>query len=353
MKRTPLLTLLTMLAGTAGGQVLDICAASGEQAWLAVRRTAEDTDLSATCLYLSGDGKAAFVDTLGTVRSDAVHCRLLHREGGGCFSATSIGGGYTAVSLRAYRADGSLEWELEQDDICYDAPLGLLRTGDGGVLMLWDSFSDNRGLWVMRVTAEGVPLWKTFAIPTFHPFYTAFCGYGDDGCLVAAATVTAAADRVLVTLDSGGRENWGQGVEAVEKTGACAPIAAGSCNDGTLTLWTGSPAPESLDGLIAVMERSGSIERWEYSLDGLTGARILEVAGGGILAAGVSGETWVCSADSAGHIIRYMVFANGFLPEALDFCDGLIFIAGDTENGLFAACLEQEGGEVWNLVLTE
>ncbi len=350
MNRLLFIALLMAATGAATGRVLDICPASGDGAWLSVQSATELEETSALCLYRIEAGEAVFADTLGYVRSDAAHCRLVHREDGGCFAATSTGTGYTAISLRSYGPDGSMEWELVEDGECYDEPLGLLGTDDGGVLMLWDSWSTSRGLWVLRVTREGEQVFRTYAIPTIHPFYTAFCPAGDDGCFVAAATVAAMGDWVTVTLDSSGKESECVSVGVIENLGACAPMAAGTSNEGIISLWTDTPVPESLDELLVVLFNTGSIESRWFSLDPLTGAGLLEATNGGFIAAGGGDSPWVCTTGMTGMVTWHHRFETAFVPVAIDSRGGFILVAGDCETGFFAACVESGGGEVWSLL---
>lgn len=331
-------------------RVLDICPASGGGAWLAVQNVTELQETSATCLYLIADGEAVLADTLGTVRSDAAHCRLLHRENGGCFSAASTGEGYTAISLRAYGPDGSVEWELIEDGICYDAPQGLLGTGDDGVLMMWDSWSTaDRGVWVVRVNREGGQVWKTFALPTSHPFYTAFSRAGDDGCFVAAATVASMDECVAVTLDSSGERGECVSVGVIENLGGCAPMTAGCSDQGIVSLWSDTPVPEFLDELAVVFLHPGSIESRWFSLDPLSGAGLLEAVEGGFIAAGGEDSPWVCTTGMTGTVTWHHRFETAFVPAAIDSGEGFILVAGDCESGFFAARVEMGAGEVWSL----
>lgn len=349
MNRALIPALLMLAAGTATGRVLDICPASGDGAWLAVREIADLEETSATCLYLIADGEAVLADTLGTVRSDAAHCHLLHREDGGCFSATSIGTGYTAISLRSYGPDGSMEWELFEDGDCYDEPIGLLGMSDGGVLMLWDSWSAARGLWVIRVTREGGQVWKTYAIPTMHPFYTAFCRTGDDGCFVAAATVAVMDDCVAVALDSSGDPSECISVGVIENLGGCAPMTAGASGEDIVSLWSDTPVPEFLDELAVVLFHPGSIESRWFSLDPLSGAGLLEAVEGGFIAAGGEDSPWVCTTDMTGTVAWHYGFETAFVPAAIDSGEGFILVAGDCESGFVAARVEEGTGEVWLL----
>jgi hypothetical protein len=332
------------------GRVLDICPASGDGAWLAVRNVTELEEISTACLYVIADGEAVLIDTLGFVRSDAAHCRLMQRDDGGCFAATSTGEGYTAISLRSYSPDGSVEWELIEDGICYDAPQGLLGTGDGGVLMMWDSWSTtDRGLWVIRVNREGGQVWKTFAIPTMHPFYTAFCRAGDDGCFVAAATVAVMDDCVAVALDSSGERGECVSVEVIENLGGCAPMTAGASGEDIVSLWSDTPVPECLDELAVVLIHPGSIESRWFSLDSLSGAGLLEVVEGGFIAAGGEDSPWVCTTDITGTVTWHHRFGTAFVPAAIDSGEGFILVAGDCESGFVAARVEEGAGEVWLL----
>jgi len=352
LNRAPYPALLMLAAGAAMGRVLDICPASGSGAWLSVQNVTELEEISTTCLFLIVDGVAVLADTLGTVRSDAAHCRLLHREDGGCFTATSTGEGYTAISLRAYGPDGSVEWELCEDGMCYDTPQGLLNTGDGGVLMMWDSWSaTDRGLWVVRVNREGGQVWKTFALPTAHPFYTAFCRAGDDGCFVAAAAVAASGDWVTVTLDSNGDPCEYVSTGVIENLGGCAPMTAGASDEGIVSLWSDTPVPESLDELVVIMSDRGSIESGWFSLDPLSGAGLLEPVDGGFIAAGGEDTPWVCTTDITGTVTWHHMFGTAFIPAAMDSGEGFILVAGDCETGLFAARVEEGAGEVWSLRL--
>lgn len=349
MKSMQLLAMFSITSGVCFGHVLDICAAQGNGAWLAVQSFTELEEVSLVCLYLIEDGETFPVDTMGTVRSDAAHCRLIPRAEGGCFSATSTGTGYTAISLRAHNPDGSVDWELVEDGDCYDAPCGLLETVDGGVLMLWDSWSTGRGLWVMRVSPDGEQIWKTFVLPTLHPFYTAFCAHGDDGCLVAAAVVAVGGDFAMTALDSVGDETEAWSVGVLENLGASTPMSIRSSDEGAISVWADTPVPENLDDLIVIRDRSGSLDSWSFSLRSLSGAVLLEAVGGGFIAAGGVESTWVCTTDLTGAVTWSYGFGSAFVPVAMDSGNGFILVAGDCEEGFLVACVEPGGGEVWSL----
>jgi len=350
LKSMQIIVIHAITAGACFGQVLDICEAQGNGAWLAVQSVTDLEEISTACLYLVEDGEAILVDSLGTVRSDAAHCRLIPRAEGGCFSATSTGTGYTAISLRAYSPEGTVEWELVEDGDCYDAPCGLLETVDGGVLMLWDSWSTSRGLWVMKVSSAGEPVWKTFAIPTLHPFYTAFCAHGDDGCLVAAAVVAVGGDFAMTALDPTGDETEMWSVGVLENLGASTPMGVRSSDEGVISVWADTPVPENLDDLIVIRDHSDSLDSWSYSLDSLSGAELLEAVDGGFIAAGGEDTPWVCATDMTGTVIWHHMFETEFVPVAMDSGNGFIFVAGECENGFFAACVEPAGGEVWSVL---
>lgn len=348
MKTLP--ALLSLAAGSVSGQVLDVCA-GGNGTWLAVRCGTEIGEEASTCLFLVSEGGSVFVDTLGIVRSDAAKCCLTRRDEGGCYAAVSIGTGYTAVSLRAYGPDGAREWEIIEDGFCYDAPTGLFATSDGGAVLLWDSFSSERGLWAMRVSPAGETVWKTFALPTYHPDFTAFCPMADGSFLLAASTEAAMDDRAVAAVGSSGvvESFWTAG--SLEALGAVTPVGIWTARGVPLSAWSGETTPVSLDELVmtTLLEDGATGESWRFKLNPVTGAMLVQAApGGGFIFCGVEELPWVCGCDRTGSVTWRSDFGICFTPAAMTMTpSGTVVVAGDREDGFIVVEVDPATGVLW------
>ncbi|GEM_PF-3254839 len=357
--------LMTMTAavladpgGEIPGLVLDVCAAPDGGAWLATASVHIDGSDAILLSRIDSEGEASFVDTLATVRDDAASCRLISIENGGCAAVAETGTGYTGVALRSYDQDGTLEWELIEDGFCYDSPYELLEIPGGGFLLLWDSWSEERGLWVMCVSPDGEAIWKTHAIPTAHPFYSSMCAAPDGGCAVTASTVTLVDENAAVMLNGEGSEVSGWSIEDLEVQGAFSSVGLWSTDAGFLSAWTLEPVAGSLDTLVMVeLLPGGDTGRsWPFALDGLFGAELIDaVPEGGFVLCGTDSslegqKTWICTTDSSGAVSWSHRFTDGFTPVAMDISpDGLAVIAGDTAtgSGAYGVCVGLGGEQLW------
>lgn len=346
-----LLAVMALVAGSSVGSVLDVCAAAGDGAWLAVQGDTGIGGESSVCLYLIDRRGAVLVDTLGVVRSDAAKCRLALRGEGGVYAASSTGTGYTAVSLRAYGRDGSMEWELMVDDVCYDAPVGLQAALDGGAVLAWDAWSPERGLWVMRASPAGGLEWKTLALPTSHPSFTAFRQMPDGVLLLAASIQAVMDDRAVVALDPLGEELGSWSACSLEASGAVTPVGIWDVQGVPLSAWSGEPDPEGLDRLVmTALHANGTTgETLEFGLHPLTGAALVQAAPwGGFIFCGVEGLPWVCGSDNRGSVTWRHDLRDGFSPSAMTATPrGTVVVAGGAGDGFFAAEVDPAMGLVW------
>lgn len=245
-----LLALKFWTFSAISGDVLDACGTDGGILWIASSVHCAESDSTSVMLYRIEGDDVTLVDTLGVVRSDAVNCQVAPMTGGGCAAATEVGMGYTAVSLRAYGADGNLDWEVVEDGTCYDSPCGLVEASDGGLYLLWDSWSDDRGLWVLRAEPDGEVTWRTFVLPTLHPMPSRLCPAPDGGCVVAATTLVLEGETCVVLLDGEGRPETTWSSEVLQEVGAVSPVGMWADGDVIRSAWTLEPGQSHLDTLI-------------------------------------------------------------------------------------------------------
>jgi len=348
------------VAGPLDGRVLDVCFGEDGGVWLAA--LSEDCSFLDACpvlLHRVEAGEVLPAETLGTVRSDAAACRLAAAEDGGCLAAVELGEGYTLVSLQHRAADGARIRESTYDLTCYDSPHGLLADAEGGALLLWDSWSDLRGLWVAKVLPDGRIAWSRCVLQTQHPYYDGFCSAPGGGCLVAASPLTAWGDTVMVEVDADGRTVDAWRAAALDSLGLCTCQGIWEEGGGFLSAWSEEPVPETLDGLVLVepIAGGGLGDPRAFAVEGVSGTVLLERApGGGFVACGTEpdGEgirTWIAVTDDSGRVSWSRILSHAFLPLAMYVSpSGLAVVAGDLSvpgEGCGAVCVELGREEVW------
>lgn len=362
-----LMTLAAVAVADPGwaisGRVLDVCSAEDGGAWLATASAHVGGSDAILLIRIDAAGGAVFVDTLGIVREDAASCRLISMENGGCAAAVEVGIGYTGTALRCYDSELMLNWKLVEDGFCYDSPYELLEMPEGGLLLLWDSWSDDRGLWVMRVSPGGETIWRSFVIPTAHPFYSCLCIAPGGDCVVTASTVTLADENAAVQLngDGGGESGWSVG--DLESLGAFSSMGLWNSEASLLSAWSLEPVPDCLDTLLMVELLPGGElgMSWLFTLDHLSNSSLLDaLPGGGFVLSGVdtsseSMQPWIGITDDTGTVEWSHTFADNFTPVAMDIShDGFAVVAGDPMPGTGSGAsiivrLELGGEQIWTI----
>ncbi len=117
---------------------------------------------------LSFDGNMLWQNEIATVREDAMAVSICSAQEGGILTATASGSGYTDILVTKWNSAGEA---LNSDTIaffCYDTPYQLISF-EKDYLLLWDSWSDERGLHLALIDSSGNIVNTSFVIPTMHP----------------------------------------------------------------------------------------------------------------------------------------------------------------------------------------
>lgn len=198
-----------MIAGISPGMqggILDVLPVDGEGIYLILGENVSPCETIIRIGLVSPDGILLWQNESVTVRSDAVASVICPAVDGGILSANAFGSGYTDILLTRWSRTGTV---LNTDTIamqCYDAPGGLIQH-DGGYILLWDSWSEDRGLHLAELDESGNVLETVFAFETIHPGATTLAG--DENLFVVGISPLLAGDNpALIGYSSFGHELW-------------------------------------------------------------------------------------------------------------------------------------------------
>lgn len=139
------------------------------------------------------------------VREDAPGGYLCSAGEGCVLAAVAYGTGYTDILLVLLGPDGAV---LGSDTIaftCYDSPYELLATEEGYTL-LWDSWSEERGLHLAFIGPECSVDTTLFVAETVNPGPAEMIVFRDH--ILVAVSPLLAVDRVLFCFSSRGEPEW-------------------------------------------------------------------------------------------------------------------------------------------------
>lgn len=181
--------LLLILTSSVYGKILTSQPVLGEGIYFVSSKQINPIDEILVLGLLSFEGELLWQKETVTVRSDAEGVCLCPAPDNGILSATAFGTGYTDILITKWSSSGEV---LNRDTMaleCYDAPYQL-TSFDEGFLLLWDSWSDERGLHLASIDSSGNIIDTIFAVETMHPAPAALSTTENSFILVASPVVT-------------------------------------------------------------------------------------------------------------------------------------------------------------------
>ena len=162
------LIFLSLFSSSMYASVLNIYPIPNEGIYYASTQQLAPEEAQLFFGLLSPQGNLVWQKEIATVRSDAAAVSICPVSDGGILTATAYGTGYTDILVSKWSNSGEI---LNTDTIaydCYDAPYQLTPFGED-YLLLWDSWSDERGLHLALVNSSGNVTETVFAVETAHP----------------------------------------------------------------------------------------------------------------------------------------------------------------------------------------
>ena len=160
------------------------------------------------------------------VRNDAVSGLVSESSDGKILFTSEFGEGYTDILLQLFSNEGDL---LNSDTIslvCYDSPQALISTGVGFVLA-WDSWSEERGVHLAFISADGSIDRTEFLTGTVNPGPVAMAELGNT-VVVGVSPILSEGEILFFYSENGERlhaetpvlSQHAQLIESLQPTGA-------------------------------------------------------------------------------------------------------------------------------------
>jgi len=228
------------MAAICSGNVIDaVSLPHGDVCLLFSETTETEATTLKLCRYRPLEGVLWSLET-PPVRADAAQGVLGLTPEGKIITAVQINEGYTDIFIGTYSQGGEL---LHADTLttqCYDEPQTICSTEEGMVLA-WDSWSEERGVHLATIDEEGVVTGKHFITPTAHPMNIAMDH--NAGLTVVGVSPLAAEDDVLFGINENGSVLWSVGTDCGLPDEASMILDIALEEDGGFqVLWNSGPA---------------------------------------------------------------------------------------------------------------
>ncbi len=339
MKSFVLLSLLVVCTSPgAYGDILSVLPVSGEGCYLiSSSRMYHENDLIYVSL-LSEDGELIWKHENATVRGDAVDAVLCPGLDGGIVTAVTFGTGYTDILITKWSRSGE---ELNSDTIsfeCYDYPRNLFQFSDGYVLV-WDSWSSQKGLHLALLDENGTVIETVFAFETLYPGSTSVT-VEDNSFVLAVSPILALDNSELTSYASVHDVLWSHFLP--EKDDVCADLVVDvsyAPSGELVALWrTMATGEQPASYCVTVHSQNGHmLEYYSSPLSAFTGASFTGLkAGTEIVLMGHSQEEsafWIAFTDLKGELIEKLSVNLDFIPVGIEFLNDQSFLVTGVEDG--------------------
>lgn len=339
MKSFVLLSLLVACTSTkAYGNILSVLPVSDDGYYIISSSQVFPQSDAISVSLLSEEGQLIWKHESTTVRGDAVGGVLCPGEDGGVVTAVTFGTGYTDILITKWSTTGEV---LASDTIsffCYDSPLDLFQFKDGYVLM-WDSWSSQRGLHLALLDENGAVIETIFAVETLHPGGTAMT-IEDNSFVLAVSPILALENPELTCYSSVHDVVWSHLLPVKDHDYADFVVDVSYAPSGELVaLWrTMATGEQPAEYCVTKHSRNGNMldyysfpTEWfsDFSFAGLR-------AGTEMVLMGHSSEEsafWIAFTDLKGELIKKLSVNLDFIPIGIELSNDHSFLVTGIEDG--------------------
>ena len=335
MKSFVLLSLLVACTSPgANGNIVSVLPVSGDGCYIISSSQVFPQSDAISVSLLSEVGELIWKHENATVRDDAGGGVLCPGEDGGVVTAVTFGTGYTDILITKWSSSGE---ELNSDTIsfvCYDSPMNLFQFGEGFVLM-WDSWSSQRGLHLALLDENGTVIETVFAVETLHPGPTAFTTE-DNSFVLAVSPILAHDNPELTSYASVHDVVWSHFLPEKDHDYADFIVDLSFAPSGELVALWRTMEPESY--YVTEHSRNGNMLKYysfpmerfsEMSFAGLQ-------AGMEMVLMGHTQEEstfWIAFTDLQGELTQKLSVNLNFMPVGIEFLNDHSFLVTGVEYG--------------------
>ena len=308
---------------------------------------------------LSFDGNILWQEEIATVRSDAAAVSICSAQDGGILTATAYGTGYTNILVTKWNSAGEI---LNTDTIaydCYDAPYQLTPFADG-YLLLWDSWSDERGLHLASIDSTGDVIETVFAVETMHPAPSALSA-DENSFIVASSPAVIVEQNSLIKFAGLESIEWSQISQLEDEFDPCFSRDLIIEDSGKfIVLWELFDFMGEISKcIIAEYSIDGTLENcYDSSLTNFTEAIYVKLLPDGnmILIEHVEDSSFfqIITADIQGNEVQEIPVDYNFIPTTVDYLPYNSFlITGKTDEADELIRVTYTGEVLWSFLLED
>ncbi len=339
MKSFVLLSLLVACTSPeAYGDILSVLPVSGEGHYLVSSQNISENETAISIGLLSQEGELLWERESVIVRGDAIDASACTCFDEGFLTAIAFGIGYTDILITKWSTTGEV---LASDTIsffCYDSPLDLFQFKDGYVLM-WDSWSSQRGLHLALLDENATVIETVFAVETLHPGPTALT-VDNNSFVLAVSPILAIDSPELTSYSSVHDVIWSQYLPVRDDDYPDFAYDVSYAPSGELAvLWnTMATGEQSASYCVTVHSQEGHmLEYYSSPVSVFTGTSFTGLkAGTELVLMGHSPEEssfWIAFTDLQGELIEKLSVNLDFIPHGIKFLDDQSFLVTGIEDG--------------------
>ncbi|MCK5841503.1 MAG: hypothetical protein KAH31_05010 [Candidatus Sabulitectum sp.] len=333
--------ILLLMIGISTGFSSDIFAVlpvSGEGHYFVSYQNTSDNETAIGIGLLSPEGELLWERESGTVRGDATDVSACPCFDGGFLTALAFGIGYTDILITKWSTTGEVIASDTISFFCYDSPQNLFQFQDGYVLM-WDSWSSQRGVHLARLDQNGSVIETVFAVETLHPAGTALA-VEENSFAVAVSPIVAIENPQLTGYGSVDNVLWSHFLPEKDHEYGDFVVDLSYAPSGELVaLWrTMATGEQPASYCVTEHSRNGDmLEYYSFPMEEFSDISFAGLqAGTDIVLMGHSPEEsafWIAFTDLQGELIEKLSVNLKFIPTGIQFLNDHSFLVTGVEEG--------------------
>ncbi len=332
------LLLITAVSTCFGNDILAVLPVPGEGCYFISSQNTSGYETVICAGLLSLEGELLWERESGIVRVDATGVSACLCRDGGFLTALAFGIGYTDILITKWNIEGEA---LSSDTIsflCYDSPQNLFQFKNGFVLM-WDSWSSQRGVHLARLDQNGSVIETVFAVETLNPASTALAA-DDNSFVVAVSPIVACDNPALTAYTAVDTLLWSHFLPEKDHNYADFVVDLSYTPSGELVaLWeTMATGEQPASYCVTEHSRNGDmLDYYSFPMERFSDISFRGLqAGTGIVLMGHSPEKsafWIAFTGLHGNLIEKMSVNLNFIPTGIQFLSDHSFLVTGVEDG--------------------
>ncbi len=351
-----ILGVAVTLSQIASGAIFEVLPVPGDGVYFLSADSSEflESEISVGCI--SESGELLWKEPIGIRRSDAGGGVLCSSLDDGILTAVSCGGGYTDILILKCSNSGEI---LNRDTIafvCYDTPSDLFAFNNGYIL-LWDSWSTERGLHLASIDSSGNVIETVFATGTIQPAASSVSS-NSTSFVVAVAPLLMEGNTPLKAYTGIGDNIWSHRLPRTEEGYADFVVDISYLDSGEqVALWStlATCNDVNLSDLTVLSPDGEMIELIRAPLQDYSDASFVSLLGGQeIILTGRSSEEssyWIARTDIHGNPLQQLSVNSDLLPIELSLARDQGFVVScsrsDSTERTVLQRVNQSGEIMW------